>query len=165
MAQSESVDLSKRRLFSFRRTLAKQKHEPRITARPPYAVEESMFTRLCDGCGKCALACPNKIIEVLDGTATLDISYSSCNLCGECQSVCLTLALSNQAGSTGLIAAISNSCENLYGYCGNCEGSCPYDALQWHDGAKPKIDADKCKGCGQCAQSCYTSMFSFNLIR
>ncbi|WP_195747595.1 4Fe-4S binding protein, partial [Vibrio parahaemolyticus] len=27
------------------------------------------------------------------------------------------------------------------------------------------IDAAKCKGCGQCAQSCYTSMISFDLKR
>lgn len=134
MRQSESVDLSKRRLFSFRRAPVEQAQEPRVKARPPYAVEESMFTRLCDGCGECKSACP-------------------------------TLVLSNQTESTGLIATISNSCENLYGYCGSCEDSCPYDALQWQDDAKPKIDAAKCKGCGQCAQSCYTSMISFDLKR
>ncbi|MFZ3515798.1 4Fe-4S binding protein [Vibrio harveyi] len=165
MRQSESVDLSKRRLFSFRRAPVEQAQEPRVKARPPYAVEESMFTRLCDGCGKCASACPSQIIEMVDGVAALDISYSACDLCGACKSACPTLALSNQTESTGLIATISNSCENLYGYCGSCEDSCPYNALQWQDDAKPKIDAAKCKGCGQCAQSCYNSMISFDLKR
>lgn len=86
MRQSESVDLSKRRLFSFRRAAVEQAQDPRVKARPPYAVEESMFTRLCDGCGKCASACPSQIIEMVDGVAALDISYSVCDLCGECKS-------------------------------------------------------------------------------
>ena len=108
-------------------------------------------------------ACPSQIIEMVDGVAALDISYSACDLCGECKSACPTLALSNQTESTGLTATISNSCENLYGYCGSCEEGCPYDALQWQDNAKAKIDVAKCKGCGQCAQSCYNSIISFDL--
>ncbi|TOJ97866.1 ferredoxin-type protein NapF, partial [Vibrio parahaemolyticus] len=37
MCQSELVDLSKRRLFSFRRAPVEQAQEPRVKARPPYA--------------------------------------------------------------------------------------------------------------------------------
>lgn len=103
MRQSESVDLSKRRLFSFRRAAVEQAQDPRVKARPPYAVEESMFTRLCDGCGKCASACPSQIIEMVDGVAALDISYSVCDLCGECKSACPTLALSNRTDRKSVV--------------------------------------------------------------
>lgn len=165
MPHSEVIDHSKRRLFGLCRPAVQPRSEPRMNARPPFAVEESMFVRLCDGCGQCAAACPNQIIEMTGGVAAIDISYAFCDLCGQCQQACPTLALSGQKISTGLVATVSNSCENLYGYCGSCEDSCQYGALIWQDDAKPFIDADKCNGCGQCAQSCYTSMISFQLKR
>ncbi|WP_390623837.1 4Fe-4S binding protein [Vibrio gallicus] len=156
--------MGKRKMFTFGGSPVPQPQKTVPKApRPPYALEESMFARLCDGCGDCVSACPSQIIELVNGVATLDISYSACDLCGKCQSACHTLALANSSPRTGLIATISNSCDNLYGYCANCEESCDFGALQWHDDLKPNINADKCIGCGQCAQSCYTSMISFAL--
>ena len=165
----EAIDHSKRRLFSLGRaqvhelTSAKITMVPRKAARPPYAVDDDVFLRLCDGCGKCTEACPNNIITLDGGVATLEINYAFCQFCQQCKAVCPTLALSSCVENTGLIATISNSCENLYGYCANCEQSCPYEALHWQEDAKPVIDAEKCKGCGQCASSCYTSMISYVL--
>ncbi len=164
MPQCETIDNSKRRLFGIcQKTPSKPSFEPRSHARPPYAVDESLFTRLCDGCGQCLSVCPSQIIELKEGVAALDISYTSCDLCGKCQAACPTLALSGQTLSTGVVAKVSNSCENLYGYCSSCADSCQYDALEWREDAKPLISTDKCNGCGQCAQGCYTSMISFQL--
>lgn len=165
----ESIDLGKRRLFSLGRarrtqTAVNAVASPRKMARPPYAVDEALFARLCDGCGQCAKACPNNIISVVNGIAALDVNYAVCSLCQHCQVACPTLALSSTVESTGLIATISNSCENVYSYCASCEDSCPFDALQWQEGGKPSVDAQKCKGCAQCGDSCYTGVISYRLI-
>jgi len=45
----------------------------------------------------------------------------------------------------------SDSCASRYAYCGECAGSCPYNALS---GKPPTIDPDRCLECGLCANSC-----------
>lgn len=173
MSNTETIDHSKRRLFTRWRAAATSSSAPktlasetlsRQAARPPFAVDESLFLRLCDGCGLCASACPSQIITMENGVAAIDISYAACDLCGRCQQACPTLALAEQTAHTGLVATIANSCENMYGFCDSCESSCPYSALVWQEDAKPRIDTALCKGCGQCAQSCYNSMISFQLM-
>ncbi len=129
---------------------------PRTAGRPPYAVDEALFLRLCDGCARCVSACEKALITIERSVAALDVSYAACDRCGACQHACSTLALSQPATNTGLIARVANSCENLGGYCDSCEQACSHGALNWQVGAKPKIEAQRCLGCGQCVSHCYT---------
>ncbi|WP_105901761.1 4Fe-4S binding protein [Vibrio gangliei] len=90
-----------------------------------------------------------------NGYPTLDLEYSHCSLCGECQSVCPTLALSGTQKDIGLRANIAETCINAYGYCDSCAQSCPTQALTWLDDKHPQINTDLCTGCGQCKSDCY----------
>ncbi len=162
---SEQVDLNKRRLFTFFKEQDNHViNEHRSVARPPYAVEESLFKRLCTGCGNCQTSCPNEIINITNGLAEIDVSYTPCDVCGECQNVCPTLALSEQTKSTGLIARVSSTCDNKSSYCSNCENSCSNGALVWLEGKTPVIDKENCIGCGSCISSCYISAISMVLV-
>lgn len=154
---TERIDLNKRRLFG----RPQVQFEPKPAApRPPYAIAEAMFQRECDGCGKCVAVCEPNIIMIKDDLASIEVDYSSCLVCGTCQSACPSMALSNTKLQTGLIATVSNSCENIYSYCSNCEDSCSHGALEWQEDKAPQLTQESCIGCGQCLDSCYTSVIS-----
>lgn len=46
----------------------------------------------CDGCGKCAAACPAHALAVDDGKVHL--LHTRCDYCGECEAACPTGAIS-----------------------------------------------------------------------
>lgn len=166
MSRNHEVDVSKRRLF---RSLAKpsisEPITPRAAGRPPYAVDEALFVRECDGCALCVAACDKGLISIENQLASLDVTYSACDQCGACQNVCPTLALANPAGKTGLCASVANSCENLIGYCDSCEQACPHGFLTWQASGKPVIDVQGCLGCGACAGECYTQTITLGIAR
>ncbi|MFV0575939.1 MAG: ferredoxin-type protein NapF [Vibrio sp.] len=152
-----SAESSHTASFSERLKTAINKEEPvkRTIPRPPYAVDEDIFTRLCNQCGKCETACPESIIRMENGFPTLDVEYSHCTLCGKCQTACPTIALSHTKPDTGLRAKVADTCINIYGHCDSCANSCPSDALIWQDNAAPKINNDQCSGCGICKSDCF----------
>lgn len=127
----------------------------RTVPRPPTAVDEDIFKRLCTQCGQCKTVCPEHVIIFKDGYPVINIEYSACTLCFKCKAVCPTNALSNLLNDTGLRVHITNTCINEYVYCNECETSCPVSALQWQDKQIPTIDHDKCIGCGLCKNDCY----------
>lgn len=158
------VDLGKRRfltLSTFAQTPPRAVR--RQAARPPFAVDDDLFVRLCDGCGACEVVCPQGVIVLDRGVAALDLSYAACDFCGRCQHACPTIALSNPPSTTGLVAYATDSCDNLNGYCDNCTDRCTHQALTWQEGAKPRIDATACVGCGECAASCFTNVIQLRL--
>lgn len=162
---TEEVDLGKRRLFTiFQNSKVKTKPESREAARPPYAVAESLYLRICNGCGECVTKCPNNLIHVTNGLAEIDVSYSECTVCGMCKSVCPTLALSGNAEDTGLTATISSTCDNVTSYCDNCADSCVFHALLWQEYSQPTLDSEKCIGCGACTTSCFISAIQMTLM-
>jgi ferredoxin-type protein NapF len=156
MKSPDSIDLSKRRLFTFYRPVFQP--SPRITrraARPPYAIDDALFERVCTGCGQCVAACPKALIVIRNGIAVLELDHASCDLCQACQLACPTLALSGDNQGTGFIAQVSDGCENTMGYCRCCDNVCQHGALIWREGAKPQVDREQCVGCGACAESCF----------
>lgn len=62
-------------------------------SRPPFSAREDLFSAVCNGCGECASACPNGLIQLKQQQATLEIDYAPCDLCGKCAEVCPTNAL------------------------------------------------------------------------
>lgn len=61
---------------------------------------------LCIACGKCQDDCPSKVIEVIDGKASL-IS-ESCIKCGHCQAVCPTNAIDLEGTEDSSMATGTN---------------------------------------------------------
>lgn len=85
----------------------------------------------CVGCGACAKACPNKLIEIVPQTARVFVGCSSCDSGKETRSVC-------EVGCIG---------------CKLCEKECKFDAIHVENN-NAVIDAEKCKNCGLCAKKC-----------
>ncbi|GEA50157.1 ferredoxin-type protein NapF [Vibrio inusitatus NBRC 102082] len=135
---------------------------PRTAARPPQAVDEALFVRLCDGCGKCARACPNSIVHIRENLARIDMDYNECTLCQECTKACPTGALNlSVKAHIDLTPSFSQSCNNyLQLSCNLCQSSCTLGAIYIEEDELPKIDTDRCNGCGQCQSSCYVNAIS-----
>lgn len=55
---------------------------------------------------------------------------------------------------------ISNTCDNLYGYCESCIDICSEQAILWQVDKKPSIDAEKCTLCQQCIGACFINAIS-----
>ncbi len=45
-------------------------------SRPPFSAREDLFSAVCNGCGECASACPNGLIQLKQQQATLEIDYA-----------------------------------------------------------------------------------------
>lgn len=169
-AVMEHKQISRRGLFrgllsGAKKTQQQAVVEPftRLVARPPTAVDETLLSRLCDGCGECEKACPQHVISMINGKPELHLDCNFCTDCGECQHACPTLALSNTCHSTGIIPVFSGSCRRmLYGYCDMCAADCPQLAIDLNE-KRPAVLKDKCNGCGQCRTACPMGAISFTL--
>ncbi|WP_163392741.1 4Fe-4S binding protein [Enterovibrio norvegicus] len=130
----------------------------RTAPRPPTAVDENLLDRLCDGCGKCADACPQRIISMLEGKPALTLDGGACTECAECQRACPTLALANSSPdtlpSTGAVATLSGMCiRQMSAPCQSCSEACPHQAIDTVN-RSIAIDTEKCSGCAQCRVAC-----------
>jgi ferredoxin-type protein NapF len=146
--------------------------------RPPGAVDEGRFTGLCVRCGNCLRSCPTHIIRPDRGkhgiagllTPTLDFSRDYCHKeCNLCTQVCPSGALvpltikEKQRTLIGLPHVNMDIC--LLGddrECSVCRNWCPYEAITLEFSSieytlTPKIDPEKCPGCGACQAVCPTS--------
>ncbi|UJF16903.1 ferredoxin-type protein NapF [Vibrio sp. SS-MA-C1-2] len=143
---------------------AEKAHSIRNAPRPPYAVDELLFERLCNGCGACKSVCPNSIIEIEKGLAQINLDYNECSLCGLCLTSCSTQALHQSIPlNINLRPVISQDCHNyLQIECQQCQNSCPANAISIEEDELPTITTEKCYGCGQCARSCYMGVISMS---
>jgi len=116
----------------------------------------------CTACGKCAQACPTKVIEILPlvkevivrchskekGAATRKKCQVGCIACGICVKVCPYNApvLENNLSRINL-----DKCT----VCGICVAKCPTNAIKDHLPHRPKaFITEKCIGCAICTKVC-----------
>lgn len=163
----EAIDTNRRGFLSrlskpVSRLSEQPEQTPRTEPRPPKAVDEALFLRLCDGCGECQRICPNSVIEMSDQTARLNLDYNECSLCDECTKVCSSGALhASQNSKVNLRPNFSQSCNNyLQIDCQQCAVGCPQSAIRVEEGERPVVDEEKCNGCGQCRSHCYLGAIS-----
>jgi Na+-translocating ferredoxin:NAD+ oxidoreductase RNF subunit RnfB len=116
----------------------------------------------CTACGKCAEACPKKVIEILPmakevivrchsrdkGALTRKYCQTGCIACGICVKVCPYNA-----------ASIENNCSridiNKCRVCGLCVTKCPTNAIMDYIPHRPKaFITEKCIGCQKCMKVC-----------
>ncbi|WP_245924865.1 ferredoxin-type protein NapF [Aliiruegeria haliotis] len=128
--------------------------------RPPGALVDG-FRRACTGCGDCAEACPQAIIQSDgQGAVLLDMTERGCNFCGECARACPTDALSpDRIAAWPWAIAVSDTCLSLGGVaCRSCEDACDERAIRFRlelgGRARPLIDESACTGCGACISTC-----------
>jgi len=146
-----------------RGTLREQR---RPVMRPPGA--QAAFDHLCDDCGACARACPQKIIRHAEGGGpVLDFSRGACTFCGDCARACPTGALVAEAQTDWpWRAVILPSCLSRQGIsCRACEDACEPRAIRFRLETKgravPVLATDICTGCGECAAACPAGAVTF----
>lgn len=154
------------------RAEARRPAPPRQVVRPPGALPEADFLRVCEGCRRCVEACPeDAIVPATDaaragrvGTPTLPLQRIACALCVDvpCAAACPTGALRPIPVAEiriGRAEVMRNLCLNHLGQaCQICVDHCPIGeaALAVGPDGFPVVGADACTGCGQCVVRCPT---------
>lgn len=143
--------------------------------RPPFAVKELDFLLDCTRCDKCIEACGYDVLFKLParhglqvvGTPAMDLRVRGCRMCGDwpCVKACEpgVLKLPGQDGDTppeaAKFARVKINPKTCLPYlgpeCGACADACPVPgALEWEDGLRPVINAERCTGCALCREAC-----------
>ncbi len=143
--------------------------------RPPGAIEEPGFLGVCVRCGNCIRACPTQIIEPALGqyglasllTPVVRFEEKYCLVeCVKCMYVCPSGALGRLSAEgkgskpIGLprvdmsLCLLAESRE-----CSECRRWCPHGAIRYEWSEEeytlaPRIDPEKCTGCGACEAVC-----------
>jgi len=153
--------MQRRELFSsvasgFR---ADPKTEVQSHLRPPYSVDEALFHQECQACeGKCATVCEEEIIHIAeDKTPCLSFEKSGCSFCDACAQVCEFEVLRLEA-KTEVKAEVTISSASCLAWnevmCFSCKEPCLDNAIVFEGLFNPKVDAQKCTGCGFCIARC-----------
>ncbi len=156
--------------------------------RPPGAVEEERFIKLCIRCSRCVEVCPYRTLkrsgsaDIGDiGTPFIYAEENACKLCTLCTSVCPTGALDpkvqeREQVDIGKARVDEDQCYNYRALnykpgdpepimCNTCFNVCPlrHDAIYLEDGLVPVITQD-CTGCGICVERCPNEPKAISII-
>lgn len=136
--------------------------------RPPGAVNEKVFARLCVRCGRCVTACPYGAVELTGGFGRgrllprVEPQKQPCWLCMKCPPVCPSGALDTELADLqqvrmGRAHILKDRCYNYTGgiMCWTCYDRCPLrgQAIVLEGGLTPAITT-ACAGCGVCEYVC-----------
>ncbi|WP_207905744.1 ferredoxin-type protein NapF [Aestuariirhabdus litorea] len=134
---------------------------PTPPLRPPWSLEESLFTQHCTRCGDCIDVCETAILVKGDGGfPTVDFARGECTFCQGCLSHCETGALNAAITPPWNIkAGINAQClTQQQVVCRSCADLCETRAIRFDPlaggVASPRIEADQCTGCGACVSVC-----------
>ena len=138
--------------------------------RPPGAIkDDKVFSSTCERCGQCSEACSYDAIFQLgpaagsdEDTPVMDPNETPCRWCPtmDCINACPSGALSfnedNSVDPIGNVELDLNLCLTQQGIlCDDCATICPSSikAINMVD-RTPRIDSEKCVGCGLCVYYC-----------
>ncbi|HFD78992.1 MAG TPA: ferredoxin-type protein NapF [Gammaproteobacteria bacterium] len=131
--------------------------------RPPWALPEEAFTRLCERCGDCIRVCPTQLLKQgRGGFPEPDFSAAECLFCEDCVGACRPRALRKEPGQrpwTLQAVVDAGSCIAFRGVaCRSCVDPCESRAIRMPPRpggiSVPEIDAALCSGCGACYGVC-----------
>lgn len=137
--------------------------------RPPWAVAEEAFLDRCSRCGDCVGACPERILAVGDGGfPIIGFAHGACTFCGDCAAACKPGALARHDGrALPLLAVTGAGCLSLQGTaCRVCGEWCGEGAITFRliigGRAEPRVDGERCSGCGACVGRCPASAITMH---
>ncbi len=133
--------------------------------RPPGAVDEETFLRDCTRCDACLEACPKDAIvhaprrfRQAAGTPMIDPHRAPCRMCEDfpCIAACEPGVLSAQLPVKMARALITEPLclAHMGTTCTVCVEHCPVPGAITLESGKPRIDEDRCTGCGVCHYVC-----------
>jgi ferredoxin-type protein NapF len=135
-----------------------------LPLRPPWAVAEWAFSRLCDGCLACVQACREGILyRGENGLPEVDFQFGGCDFCAACLAACNTGALRQSSATQRkpfrYTLSIDGTCLTFAGEpCNNCAAFCDTSAIRIQRNgqgvATPVINLQQCNGCGACVGPC-----------
>ncbi len=140
--------------------------------RPPGAVAEPDFLRLCSRCDDCIAACPAACIARVPegqddaGTPVIVPDSRACVLCSDlaCTKVCPDGALEPLTDPASVrigVAFLDEAACFAYNgsFCNTCVTICPTEpkAILLNQRMRPVVDAGPCTGCGLCEERCPTT--------
>ena len=149
-----------------RRSFLSGRFQDRGAMRPFGAVPTMTFEDLCTGCGDCARACPERLIQRdTEGFPVVNLLRGECTFCAECTKACEVGALQSENPWLWQAQA-SPSCLSENGVqCRACQDHCPEQAIRFRlapgGRSKPEINTDTCTGCGACAAPCPVGAITF----
>jgi ferredoxin-type protein NapF len=145
----------------------------RFALRPPWAMEESRFTSLCERCDACIKSCHAKIIQRgASGFPEINFSRSGCDFCQACVQAChtgaLALTVHNHHQPWSIQAQIGSNCLSERGViCRACGDVCETRAIRFRlavgGSSRIEFDASACNGCGECVSRCPVNAIEMNL--
>jgi len=137
--------------------------------RPPWAKDEIQFTDLCNRCGVCVDACPEKILTTGSGKFPLvDFTKGGCSFCKKCVESCKYNTFESTNNQPWKITAkIKEGCLSKIGVvCQSCSEVCEHGAIKFslQMGGVPGIElnTEQCNGCGDCISVCPKNAIQIN---
>lgn len=143
-----------------RRALLRGRLRPASVLRPPWALDAARFAAACTGCGACVEACPQAVLARADGGLPEFVpARGECTFCGDCAAACPEGAFAPvHEAPWSLRATVGEGCLAVRGIvCMSCRDACGDAAIRFpptHAVPRPRVDADRCTGCGACVGAC-----------
>lgn len=137
---------------------------PKRAARPPWAVPESDFIRLCTRCDGCVSVCPEGVLVRGDGGfPQVSFAQRGCSECSACVEACAPQALHriSETPPWTWLAQFTSAClAQRRVECRVCGEVCDHAAIRFKPMlgavAIPVLAAEACTGCGVCVAACPT---------
>lgn len=131
--------------------------------RPPWAVDEFLFTSVCSACGDCIDQCPTHIIKQGRGKfPVIDFESGECLFCNDCLDACEPHALKKVNGQKPWSITASIDTDKCIAHqnveCRSCYDPCEINAINMTPRiggvSIPLLNSTTCTGCGACFAVC-----------
>jgi ferredoxin-type protein NapF len=147
-----------------------------LPQRPPWALNEALFTDKCTRCNECISACEEDIIIKADGGfPEVDFNHGECTFCEACVDACEPAALLKQPANKAFYfdIKIHDSClAKQKTHCQSCKDVCDTGAITmpWPKDISfgaiqiPALHIEDCTSCGACISICPSKSISIHPI-